>query len=127
MGSGRVARTIRSIGERVRALPIVSRVTWQDTCNLAIVMPYEKRSDNPSTNGNNPEVTMAKQYVYTVKAIGFGSFPDDMLRYDAATVVSKNEDGSVTLTGKYPPAVERWRSFGWDLKRERNNGSIDQR
>ena len=60
---------------------------------------------------------MKKEFFYTVTPMHGMSFPDDMLRYDAARIVGKNEDGGILIVGKYPPTVERWKSFGWEVHR----------
>jgi hypothetical protein len=72
-----------------------------------------------------------KQYEYVVE--GVGSFPADMLRYDNAFPASEDDDKKVKaedysgltwsrprryrvrIIGKYPPTVERWKSFGWKV------------
>lgn len=57
---------------------------------------------------------MKREYVYLVIPMyAYSTFPDDMLRYDAARIVCKH-DGYITIAGRYPPTVERWRSFGWN-------------
>ncbi len=66
--------------------------------------------------------------VHLYVAFGTGQFPDDMLRYDQATVIAgplKRADipgvdlpeheraQYYVLTSKRPPTVERWNSFLW--------------
>lgn len=56
---------------------------------------------------------MPTEYEYTVR--GWGQFPDDMLRYDQARVVSIADDGPhhkiYTIRGKVKPTIGRWQSF----------------
>ena len=73
---------------------------------------------------------MAK--IYTYEVTGTGSFPLDMLRYDAAypaspravdTLMDASRGFNATsgvrftlrLRSHYPPTIERWRSFTWGV------------
>lgn len=66
-----------------------------------------------------------KLYQYTV--IGHGYFPLDMLRYDSAyprrqidvdSLTGLNEGRAIVdLSSHRQPTVERWNSFGWDVKK----------
>ena len=76
----------------------------------------------------------ASAYLHSVVVVGSGYFPVDMLRYDhcwpadtesAMEVVNRDRDdlkGSrkvrvLCLDRKgWKPTVDRWRSFGWDVK-----------
>jgi hypothetical protein len=49
---------------------------------------------------------------------GNGSFPDDMLRYDRAellTVITDRDRKFYLLEGEGPPTVGRWNSFMWSV------------
>jgi hypothetical protein len=73
----------------------------------------------------------ATHSVQEFSVIGRGRFPIDMLRYDNCVPASENDAISIE-TGKdmrtvrlrrfvtdntNGPAVGRWQSFGWDIKR----------
>jgi len=63
------------------------------------------------------------RYQYTVR--GSGTFPIDMLRYDAAYPAGRETvDGlapsnyakrKVRLISYHPPTADRWKSFGWTV------------
>ena len=66
--------------------------------------------------------------LYTYQVEGHGTFPVDMLRYDAAwprdgvdvTAIENatgrhHHDGRVQLRSYQMPTEERWRSFGWSI------------
>ena len=64
--------------------------------------------------------------IHTFKVRGKGSFPLDMLRYDAChpvrpedvdslTEILGDEPRTVTLNSNHPPTVKRWASFGWKV------------
>ena len=68
--------------------------------------------------------------IYRYVVSGFGTFPFDMLRYDAAWPADQestfhmerppgatgNSQRSVKLTSYRPPTPGRWNSFGWQVK-----------
>ena len=72
---------------------------------------------------------MAKELGYTFVVHGFGPFPFDMLRYDAAFPADDNavteiayqrawdeKAKPIRLRSQFPPTIARWRSFGWVCK-----------
>ncbi len=80
---------------------------------------------------------MPKQYRYYYMVQGHGSFPVDMLRYDAAyptgrgdmnaiarsyTDIRYMEQAKLELTSLRPPTEDRWASFGWRVLEMRREG-----
>lgn len=60
--------------------------------------------------------TRTKTYRYYVT--GFGQFPDDMLRYDRATVKASHTFDRRTfylIEGQSSPTRGRWSSFLWNV------------
>ena len=64
--------------------------------------------------------------IHTFKVRGKGSFPLDMLRYDACHPVRPEDVEAITdddttrirvltLNSNHPPTVKRWASFGWKV------------
>jgi hypothetical protein len=85
---------------------------------------------------------MAKTYLYRYSVTGTGSFPFDMLRYDASWPASQ-EDASIlhaghprpsgpgrpkpytlTLHSHKLPTEGRWRSFGWHVQGDLNDVAL---
>jgi len=63
-------------------------------------------------------MTRSKDKTYIYNVWGHNGFPEDMLRYDRAEIVSIEHDGLdrtkyYVLKGKNPPTVGRWNSFLW--------------
>jgi hypothetical protein len=64
--------------------------------------------------------------IYHFDAVGIGSFPTDMLRYDrcwpddtesAVSMLRRlNSSDSIHLTAHNMPTILRWKSFGFDIK-----------
>lgn len=59
---------------------------------------------------------------YRYEVYGMGSFPEDMLRYDRAKVISTRpreggRPGSLiyTIEGECKPTIGRWQSFIWNV------------
>lgn len=70
-----------------------------------------------------------KYYVVTVE--GYGQFPIDMLRYDAAFPHTEEDSYRIMEQGKrvvnlltqVAPTIPRWRSFNWDVAGTRKMGA----
>lgn len=72
-----------------------------------------------------PDFVATPKGNYWYFACGFGEFPQDMLRYDNATIFDgplSNPKGYI-IHGKRTPTQDRWRSFNWSVAPLKVDGS----
>jgi hypothetical protein len=82
---------------------------------LCRTRPWRRWADRSTCTpeAHDPPVSPDPVYTYEVLRVAGPLFvPQDMLRYDEATVVTSGP-GRATLVSPYPPTVARWASFGW--------------
>jgi hypothetical protein len=89
---------------------------------------------------------MSKQFIHTFRVQAtLGSFPIDMLRYDSCFPATETDSGKIDGTlgfgssaygpepvialsrvgpASWEPCVERWESFGWSVRPERDRREV---